>query len=147
MPEATFSGFRRMLKRLRKKLNNPELFEDLVYQGVKEIMIRGRNLYSSESFDPNCWNGQMEFNPTVDRSACRMQLELLRDTLNDKELFDQLSLIGSCGFIFSNPEEDPEGWEMDHDMLMYTYTAEDCCPNTDWSINALGAEPRIWFHS
>ncbi|MFA6536767.1 MAG: hypothetical protein WCT18_00010 [Patescibacteria group bacterium] len=139
-------GFRRMMKRLKKKLNNPLTFEEMIFDGVMSINIR-KVLSFNEKIGASTyqWDGTVNYDQTPHEQSgypmelSRKYLSLLKDLLNDQEKFDLLALIGPYEFRFGSIEDE----KVEPGILLGNHVP-DCGPNYDWSIREDGT---IWFHS
>jgi hypothetical protein len=133
--------FRLLLKRLRKQLSNPIEFERLVKQGIRTIILMRSHVQNEELvIEFGRWY-EYDLDPKVyGEDLCRSELALLRDTLCDKALFDQLAQVGPCELLLSTLEES----EGSHGILIRNFISTTCMPNSDWSIHPQGF---IWFHS
>jgi len=136
-------GFRKMMKRLRRELNDETRFDELVGRGVKELNLRTATYNEAGDFVNYIWDRRKKYDARrAGRPNTRKFLALLRDALNDSACFDQLSLIGPYSFLLptiSDANREPG--------ILICNHIPNCTPNADWSIMETAGNVRLWYHS
>ena len=157
MTPAEVGGFRRMLKRIRRELNKPAYFEELLRRGIKCFNLRQAAVIDDKagkfSHVAYQWSRTKIYEavgvPAAEATR-RRGLGLLREALNDKVRFNQLAQLGpysiSICFWYEEAELLEPGLDfMAHLDLLIENHIPACIPNADWSIDARTGV--VYYHS
>ncbi len=154
--------FRIGLTKLREVLNDPWQLEDLADRGLRHIVVIAdqlnggeyRNLFGTPGFldwadgsDPGIdsnrsfFNSFQEFKSEEQRALALRVLRVLRDTLNNKEYYEELVKIGPCALSLGW-DENPSIVEEEGPILVTNFIPG-CGPNYDYTIDMDG---ETYFH-
>jgi len=149
--------FRRGLKLLKNILNNHIKFEVLVAKGVKEIFIisglwnaprfkkafgafKEYDFFNGYGIDQRRFKFSDKTDDAADPEAVRIELDLIRRTLNNKYSFNKLAEIGPVTLTLS--------YRSDFNNLgpgvLVGNHIPGILPNADWSIDQTC---KVYFHS
>lgn len=153
--------FRINLNKLRSILNNPAEFQRLTDSGLQRINVVSdhvdagdfKSLFGSTAFmrwanGSEGWDSNRSFYWFVEiknddqYQRCHKALVVLRETLNDKDKYEELVKIGPCALTLRWEEDDPQIFAPNTPILISNFIP-DHMPNSDYSIREDGT---IHFH-